>query len=82
MSRARLLRTFADEPAEVHALIIGFQNGLTCRPWWVAPRERPENEDVQAEPHYYDGGHVAGALTQVTLIVLLCVVGYHAGVFR
>lgn len=76
MGRTRLLRTFADEPAEVHALIIGFRTGMTCRTWWVAPRGRPDNPDVEDEPHYYDGGHVAGALVQVLLILVLCWVGY------
>lgn len=72
MKRLRLISELMDEPDEVHALVIGFRAGFSCRTWWVRAKSRPANADVRDEPHYYDGGHILGSLAQ---LLLLCLVG-------
>lgn len=55
--------------AEWHAFAIGFYDGM--KSWRLRPGELPENDDVQAEPHYYSGAYVLGTLLQAFVAVAL-----------
>lgn len=54
---------------ELHSFVIGFRNGLSLvRGFKDEDNDgRPDNEDVRAEPHYYDGGEIAGTLVRKAL---------------
>lgn len=52
---------------EWHALSHGVYKGITTKPWQTPPE--PDNEDVEAESHYYRGGYVIGTLVQVAILV-------------
>ena len=54
---------------EWHALTIGIYFGLKgLKP--VAP-DRPENKDVEKEPHYYHAGYILGTIFQTLLLLFL-----------
>lgn len=58
---------FLSYSAEWHALSHGVFDGMrTVR---ARPSGLPENEDVQAEPHYYKGGYVLGTLFQLAILL-------------
>lgn len=70
-----LLGTFANTPAEVHALAHGLFWGLFTRPWRVHPGEMiPDNEDAQAESHYFRGAFIVGAVLQLLAWAILVAV--------
>jgi hypothetical protein len=49
--------------AETHAFTHGVYDSLTTKKL-KAPKELPDNEDVEAEPHYYKGGYLVGTAIQ------------------
>lgn len=52
--------------AEHHAAQHGLYDGLRSkRP---LPGELPDNEDVQAEPHYYKGAYLVGTVAHLLLV--------------
>lgn len=57
--------------AEGHAFTHGVYDGM--KNWRVRPKQLPDNDDVQKEPHYYKGGYVIGTLLQVGVV---CVIAY------
>lgn len=59
---------FASYSAEVHAIGLGVYDGM--KTWRVRPKEMRDNPDVQAEPHYYAGGYVAGTVLQLLVVVV------------
>lgn len=64
---------FLSYAAEWHALAHGVYDGM--RNWRARPGDLPENDDVQAEPHYYKGGYVIGTLLQGLIVLAGLVVG-------
>lgn len=60
---------FLSTRREIHAAGIGLYDGM--RTWRTRPREMPDNEDAQAEPHYYKGAYVAGTILQAVLTVVV-----------
>lgn len=59
---------FLSYSAETHAVGHGLYDGM--RTWRVRPKRLPDNDDVQAEPHYYKGAYVAGTLLQLAIAAL------------
>jgi hypothetical protein len=53
-------------PAEWHALGLGTYDGM--KTWRVSPKGMRDNDDVDAEPHYYAGGYVVGTLLQLCIV--------------
>lgn len=64
MSRTGFLST----RAEIHSLALGAYDGMQT--WRVRPKEMRDNDDVEAEPHYYSGGYVAGTILQLIVCVV------------
>lgn len=58
---------FLSYAAEWHALSLGVYDGM--KSWRARPDGLPDNDDVQAEPHYYTGGYVIGTLLQLAIVV-------------
>lgn len=59
--------------AEWHAFTHGVYAGM--RGWSARPpKELPQNDDVQKEPHYWKGGYVVGTLVQAALVALAAAV--------
>lgn len=58
MDRKQLFETLLNTTAEVHAAVHGIYAGMT--EWKGA--ELPDDEDIQAEPHYFKGGYILGTL--------------------
>lgn len=54
--------------AEWHAFSHGVYDGLTTRPRRWSKHEKPDNKDVEKEPHYYKGGFVIGSVIQIGAI--------------
>jgi hypothetical protein len=71
MSRTGFLST----RAEIHSLALGTFDGM--KTWRVRPKAMRDNDDVEAEPHYYAGGYVVG--TGLQLLVCI-VVGQQTGI--
>jgi hypothetical protein len=65
---------FASYAAEVHAIGHGLYDGM--RDWRARPGDPPDNEDVQAEPHYYKGAYVVGTLLQALIAVAAATVAF------
>lgn len=61
---------FLSYRAEWHAFAIGLYDGM--RNWQTRPGAIPENDDVQAEPHYYKGAYVLGTLMQALIAASVC----------
>jgi len=59
---------FLSTRAEIHSLALGIYDGM--KTWRVRPEEMRDNEDVEAEPHYYSGGYVVGTLLQLLVVVV------------
>lgn len=59
---------FLSTRTELHAVGIGLYDGM--RTWRHRPDSLPENEDVQAEPHYYKGAYVVGTVLQTTIAII------------
>lgn len=62
MGRKKVLQTFANTPAEVHALLHGVYVGVHNDP------RRPEEEDSKVERHYWRVGYLFGHLLRLLLI--------------
>jgi len=65
---------FLSNRAEIHALALGIYDGM--KTWRVRPKEMRDNEDVEAESHYYAGGYVAGTILQ---LIVCAVTGAELG---
>lgn len=66
---------FLSHSAETHAVGHGLFHGLTSRPWRARPATIPDNQDVQAEIHYFKGAYVVGTVLQWTGAVTAFVLG-------
>lgn len=77
MGRRDVLREAFDRPREVHAFVHGVYDGMTCRPWKVRAGEHevPAGGHAEAEPHYYRGGHIFGAVLQLILLLGFAALG-------
>lgn len=53
---------FLSTRREIHAFTHGLYAGM--KDWKPSPGGLPDNDDVQAEPHYYKGGFVVGTVLQ------------------
>jgi len=58
---------FLSYSAETHAVGHGLFDGM--RSWRARPGDLPDNDDVQAEPHYYKGAYVAGTVLQAVIVI-------------
>lgn len=63
---------FLSSRVEWHAFALGWFDGM--KSWRVRPKKMRDNEDVQAETHYYAGGYAIGTLVQGILVILAAVV--------
>lgn len=59
--------------AEWHAFAHGMYTGM--KDWKPSAGGLPDDPDIQAEPHYYKGGFIAGSIFQ-----FLCMIVFVAGV--
>lgn len=55
-------------PAEWHSFAHGVYNGM--KDWKPSAGGLPDHPDVQAEPHYFKGGFIAGTLLQLVGMAL------------
>ena len=62
-----MIGEFMNEIPEVHATVHGIYAGLAE---WKGT-ELPQNEDIQAEPHYFKGGYIIGTLMRWCAIVII-----------
>jgi len=60
---------FLSKNAEIHSLALGTYDGM--KTWRVRPKKMRENDDVQAEPHYYAGGYIVGTLLQLGIVAAI-----------
>lgn len=62
MGRVETIKTFANTPEEVHALLHGVYVGVHNDP------RRPEEEDSKVERHYWRVGYLAGQTLRMLMI--------------
>lgn len=67
MTHKKLLSTFLNTSAEVHAAVHGIYAGMTE---WKGT-EIPDNPDINTEPHYFKGGYIVGTLIRWCIIIYL-----------
>lgn len=62
MGRVETIKTFANTPSEVHALLHGVYVGVHKDP------RRPAEEDSRVERHYWRVGYLAGHILRLIII--------------